>query len=88
MIDVIYEQLGQGHFVSTADPTRRRLPGLGHAPGNMEQVRVVRPPEVDQVVPTGCVVILDADPLLLLVAGEVLPGGDLAPYEALVVVRG
>lgn len=54
----------------------------------MQQVRVVGTPQVDQVGPPGRLVALDAHPLLLLVAGEVLPGGNLTPDEALVVVRG
>src|SRR5262249_6523209 len=88
VIDVIDEQPGQGDFGPAADPTGRTPALFRHAPGDVEQVRVERPPEVDQVGPAGRLVALDADPLLLLVAGEVLPGSDLAPDEALVVVRG
>src|SRR5207302_175051 len=88
VIDVIHEQPRQGDFRTAADPTGRPPALLRHAPGDVQQVRVVGPPQVDQFRPPGRLVALDADPLLLLVAGEVLPGGDLAPDEALVVVRG
>src|SRR5581483_7593025 len=71
-----------------ADSTRRTPALLRHAAGDMQKVRVVGPPQVDQVAPPGRLVALDAHPLLLLVAGEVLPRSELAPHEALVVVRG
>src|SRR5262249_23897998 len=61
---------------------------LRHAAEDMEEVGVVSPPQFDQVGPAGGLVVLEADPLLLLVAGKVLSGGDLAAHEALVVVRG
>jgi len=51
-------------------------------------VGVGGPPQVDQVCPPGRLVVLDAHPPPLLVAGELLTGGDLASDEAVVVVRG
>jgi len=86
VIDVIHEQLRQGDFAAAANTAGRTLSLLGHAPSNMEQVGVVGPPEVDEVGPLSRLLVLDADPLLLLVAGEVLPVGNLAPHKALVVV--
>jgi hypothetical protein len=66
----------------------RTLALLRHALRNMEQMRVVGPPQVDQVGPPSRLVALEADPPLLLVGGEILSRGDLPPHEALVVVGG
>jgi hypothetical protein len=76
VIDVIDEQPGQGDFGPATDPTGRTPAVLRHAIGDVQEVRVVGPPQVDQVGPLGTLVALDADPLLLLIAEEMLPGGD------------
>src|SRR5262249_15582156 len=54
----------------------------------MEQMGVVRSPEVNQVIPSGALVLLDADPPLLIVAWKILPLGKLPTHKALVIIRG
>ena len=54
----------------------------------MDEVGVRGLPEGDQVVPGGGLVVLHADPLFLVVGGEVVGAGDLAVNETLVVVEG
>ena len=74
MIDVIDEQPGQGNCLPAPNTTGRTLALFRHAADDVEDVRVVSPPEVDQIGPPGTLVVLEEDPLPLLVAGEVLPG--------------
>src|SRR5262245_17297104 len=73
VIDVVLEQPSQSDFGPACDPPGRTLTLLRHALGDVEQVRVVGSPQVDQVGPASALVVLKADPLLLVVAGEVLP---------------
>ena len=53
VIDVIHEYLGKCDFVPATDPAGRALPITRHGFGDVKQVRVVRTPELDQVVPSG-----------------------------------
>src|ERR1700733_2464222 len=53
VIDVIHEQPGQGDFRPAPDPAGSALPLLRHAPGDVEDVRVVSPPKVDKIGPPG-----------------------------------
>src|SRR5690242_6834853 len=88
VIDVGDEQPGQSNLVFALDPAGRTWAFFRHAPDNVEQVPVVGLPEIDESVPPGGLVILEADPLFLGVAWEVLSTCDLTPHEALVIVRG
>jgi regulator of RNase E activity RraA len=48
VIDVIHEQPSQGDFLAAPDPAGHTLALLRHAPGDVEDVRIIGPSEVDQ----------------------------------------
>jgi hypothetical protein len=58
VIDVIDEQPNQSDFGSAPDPASRKLTLLRHALGDVEQMSVVRPSQVDQIRPSGRLVAL------------------------------
>lgn len=75
VFDVVRKQPLESDLGGTTDPTHRAPCVLGHLHGDVEQVRVVRLPQGDEVGPPGGLVVLDADPPLLVVPREVLAGG-------------
>src|SRR2546421_12097635 len=88
VVDVICKQPGQGDFAPATDLAGCTLPFLRHTLGDVKKVGVVCPPEVNQVAPSSSLVVLDADPRLLVITWEILSTSNLTPHEALMIVRG